>query len=104
MGERDAAALRNYHEATKHSLASLRRDPHALDWASMPRPFKVYPELPALPLPRDFETSTRPALASIADPGTADAPATPDLRTLARLLYFSAGILRHRTYPGGEIY
>ncbi len=103
MGREDAAALREYHDATKHSLTSLRRDRHGLDWPSMPRPFKVYPDLAAIPLPRDFETSIRPALASIAGAG-GSAAARLDLATLARLLYFSAGVLRRRTYPGGEIY
>jgi hypothetical protein len=103
MADDDGAALRAYHEQTKHSLASLRRDPHALDWDTMPRPFKVYPDLAPIPLPRDVEASSRPALASLADASGAG-DAALDVRLLARLLYFSAGVLRHRTYPGGEIF
>jgi SagB-type dehydrogenase family enzyme len=104
VGNRDLAAIRRYHEETKHSLESIRRSRHSLDWEIMPRPFKVYPELAPLPLTRDFVTSTRPALAAIADPG-AGAPDVPvDRAALARLLYFSAGVLRRKTYPGGEIY
>ena len=41
------------------------------------------------------------------DPGapiTTAVPPTLDLPRLARLLYFSAGVLRRRAYPGGEIY
>jgi len=30
-----------YHEATKHSYASIRTNPHFLDWANQPMPFKV---------------------------------------------------------------
>src|SRR5207237_1821892 len=70
-----------------------------------PRPFKVYPSLDPIPLPRDFTSSTRSALESIADPG--DRPGTApalDRHALAHLLYFSAGIIRRRAYPGGEIF
>src|SRR5579883_2941331 len=89
MPNRDTAALRAYHEATSHSVARLRQDPHWLDWAIMPRPFKVYPTLEPIPLPRDVTTARPSAL---------------DRAALARLLYFSAGVLRRRTYPGGEIF
>jgi len=71
MGNADAAGARRYHERTKHSFQSVRASPHFLDWDIMPRPFKVYPDLEPISLPRDVTTSTRPALAAIADPGTA---------------------------------
>jgi SagB-type dehydrogenase family enzyme len=104
MGNRDTAALRAYHEGTKHSVERLHREPHHLDWEIMPRPFKVYPELEPIPLPRDFVSSARPALAAIADPG--DTPADPplDRTALARLLYFTGGVLRRRAWSGGEIH
>jgi SagB-type dehydrogenase family enzyme len=89
MPNRDTAALRAYHEATSHSVARLREDPHWLDWEIMPRPFKVYPTLEPIPLPRDVTTARAAAL---------------DRAALARLLYFSAGVLRRRRYPGGEIF
>ncbi len=100
----DVEAIRAYHEQTKHSVARLRGDPHALDWASMPRPFKVYVDLEPLPLPRDFASSTWPALAAIADAGRATGGLPVDRRALAHLLYFSAGVLRRRTHPGGEVF
>jgi SagB-type dehydrogenase family enzyme len=100
----DVDAIRSYHEQTKHSPARLRSDPHALDWANMPRPFKVYPDLEPLALPRDFASSTWPALAAIADAGRAADGLPLDRRALAHLLYFSAGVLRRRTYPGGEVF
>ncbi|HJQ82936.1 MAG TPA: SagB family peptide dehydrogenase, partial [Candidatus Binatia bacterium] len=104
MSNRDTAAIRAYHDGTKHSVDSVYRRPHQLDWAIMPRPFKVYPELPAIALPRDFTTSARPVLGVVADPGaaTGDGPRL-DRAALARLLFFSAGVLRRKTYPGGEI-
>jgi SagB-type dehydrogenase family enzyme len=105
MTNRDVDAARAYHDATKHSYASVYGQRHQLDWDVMPRPFKVYPDLPALPLPRDFTTSTRPVLAALADPGAAAAPGPAlDRTALARLLFFSAGILRKRTHAGGETY
>src|SRR5262249_41343267 len=99
----DPEGIRSYHEQTKHSPARLHSDPHVLDWAIMPRPFKVYPDLEPLPLPRDVAASARPALAALLDAGPAsDGPL--DRAALARLLYFSAGVLRRRAYPGGEIF
>jgi SagB-type dehydrogenase family enzyme len=103
MGD-DREAIIVYHEQTKHSQASLHRDPHSLDWANMPRPFKVYVDLDPIPLPQDLASSARPALAAIADRGRASGAAPLDLRALAHLLYFSAGVLRRRPYPGGEIF
>jgi SagB-type dehydrogenase family enzyme len=98
-------ALRDYHERTKHSFESVHRQPHYLDWEIMPRPFKVYPDLEALPLSRDFTTSTRPVFGALADTGTASADGAPlDRAALARLLFFSAGVLRHKKYPAGEIF
>ena len=100
-----ARAILEYHEATKHSYDSVHRGQHQLDWENMPRPFKVYPNLPGLPLPRDFTSSTRPALAAVADPGAATgAGPTLDRQRLAHLLYFTAGVLRRRTFPGGEVF
>ena len=105
MSNRDVGDILGYHEATKHSVESVYRKSHHLDWEIMPRPFKVYTDLEPIPLPRDFTTSTRPALSAIADPGTAAGNGPPlDRRALARLLYFSAGIVRRRKYAGGEIY
>src|SRR5256886_6600157 len=105
MGNADPAAVRAYHERTKHSFESVRATRHFLDWDIMPRPFRVYPELEPMALPRDFTSSTRPALASIADAGAvAGTGPSLDRTALARLFYFSAGVLRRSTYPGGEIF
>ncbi len=105
MSRNDPAALRAYHEATSHSLARLRNDPHVLDWANMPQPFKIYPELAPRPLPADIGTGPAPALEAIAGVGACAAGDRElDQRALARLLHLSAGVLRHRTWPGGEIW
>jgi peptidyl-prolyl cis-trans isomerase SurA len=51
---------------TKHSYTSVRGSPHFLDWENKPLPYKIYPELPAIALPRDLALSQMPALAAIA--------------------------------------
>ena len=91
-----------YHQRTKHSPASVRANRHMLDWAIQPLPFKIYEDVPSLPLPRDLGASAMPALQAIAAPAGGEV-ATPDLRQLARLLHFSAGIIRRKEYPGGEV-
>jgi SagB-type dehydrogenase family enzyme len=95
--------LADYHDRTKHSLASVRAGAHALDWDNQPIPFKIYPALDPIPLPTDLPGSQRLALDAIG--GSASATPRPvDVRTLAHVLYFSVGVLRKRTYPGGEIF
>src|SRR5256885_1699856 len=105
MDNHDLAEIWAYHDGTKHSVESVYRSGHRLEWAIMPRPFKVYPDLEPIPLPRDFTSSTRPALTALADRGTAAGDgARLGRAALARLVYFSAGVLRRKTYAGGEIY
>ncbi|HWP66938.1 MAG TPA: SagB/ThcOx family dehydrogenase, partial [Candidatus Limnocylindria bacterium] len=101
-----AGTLRAYHERTKHSPTSVRRDPHVLDWDNQPRAFKVYVDLEPILLPTELPGSRMLALEAIGSAGTpaASAVAGLDLAGLARVLYFSAGVLRHKTYPGGEIF
>ena len=95
-------SLREYHDRTKHSLASVRAGAHALDWDNQPLPFKIYPDLQGIPLPTDLPGSQRPVLAALDEPATPARPLGVD--ALAHLLYFSAGVLRSRAYPGGSVY
>src|SRR5205814_6827950 len=53
MNNREVQAAWNYHDGTKHSYWSIRNRPHFLDWANRPLPFKIYPKIEPLPLPRD---------------------------------------------------
>ncbi len=95
-----------YHDATKHSYASIRTNPHFLDFANQPLPFKVYPALEPSRLPSEVRQTGIAALSAIAESVPAQPPAranaAPDLEALAQLLHLSAGITRHRKYPGGE--
>jgi SagB-type dehydrogenase family enzyme len=81
------AAARVFHEATKHSFASIRRRGHFLDWDNQPHPFKVYDGLPKVPLGED-----------------APAPGSLDLTTVAWLLRHGAGVVRTRTRPDQAIH
>jgi SagB-type dehydrogenase family enzyme len=98
----DGSAARAYHERTKHSPVSVRSSRHTLDWENQPLPFKIYPGLEPIPLPRELPPITIAALDAIA---ALEAPVTgdrvPDLVTLTQVLYYSAGIVRRRSYPGG---
>lgn len=103
MANSDIQAGCDYHNATKHSRSSVRTNPHSLDWANQPLPFKIYPKLDLIPLPRELREIGVPALRAVAEVAKCD-NARPDLQTLSELLYFSAGVTRRRTFPGGEIY
>jgi SagB-type dehydrogenase family enzyme len=71
-----AFVLRTYHDATKHSPASIYGGGHGLDWSNRPRSYKRYTTLPPMPPPED----------------------------LARLCLYSNGILRWRHGASGERY
>src|SRR5437016_11348718 len=81
-----------------HSAQSVRTGGHGLDWAIKPEPFKIYPGLPVVALPRDFSVPDRDALAAIS--GGPSATARLDLERLAALLFFSAGVTKRQVYPG----
>ena len=105
MANQDPEATWLYHNATKHSNWSVRTNSHRMDWANQPLPFKIYPGLEPLPLPREWPPTGKPALAAIAPAAAAPhQEVVPDLKTLASILHFSAGITKRKTYPGGEIF
>src|SRR5436309_7642089 len=101
---RNSEAAWANHEATKHSYPRIRANPHVLDWANQPLPFKIYPTLDRLRLPGEVRPSGIAALSAIAKSIPAETVAVPDLGPVAQLLYLSAGITRQRKYPSGEIY
>lgn len=101
----DVDAAWAYHNGTKHSLESIRRNPHFLDWDNQPLAFKIYTDADQAPLPRDWPPVSMAALQAIAtvlpEPHT---DVWPDLTTLATVLYLSGGVTKRRTYPGGAVY
>jgi SagB-type dehydrogenase family enzyme len=91
---------RRFHDATAHSPDSVRRGGHVLDWDNKPFPFKVYIDLPAVPLPREIDALATPALAAVASDGPPPA-ARLTLGALTSLLYHTAGVTKRKEYPGG---
>src|SRR2546421_2346049 len=69
---RNSEAAWAYHEATKHSYLSIRTNPHFLDWANQPLPFKIYPTLGRLRLPGEVGSSGIATLSAIAESVPAD--------------------------------
>jgi SagB-type dehydrogenase family enzyme len=105
MMNHEVQATWKYHDDTKHSYWSIRNNPHFLDWANRPLPFKIYPNIEPLPLPRDIAQTGVTALSAISQPATsARADSVLGLQDLTRILHFSAGITKQRKHPGGEIY
>lgn len=93
-----------YHDETKHSYQSVRSLPHYLDWSNQPLPFKIYPDSEPIPLSRKWEQAEISALSAVSSAGVDKGDeSTLDLDRLTRLLYFSAGITKRKSYPGGEI-
>jgi SagB-type dehydrogenase family enzyme len=75
-----------------------------LDFANQPLPFKIYATLEPIRLPAEVRQTGVAALSAISEIVPPQTNAAPDLEAVAQLLYLSAGITRHRKYPGGEIY
>src|SRR5262245_23323735 len=102
---RDVSHAWAYHNATKHSEWSIRSNPHYLDWANQPVSLKIYTTVEPIPLPREADQTGISALSAVASTGSVpDVEGIPTLKDLARILYFSAGITKKRSYSGGEIY
>src|SRR5438094_761481 len=95
-----APVARRYHALTAHTPDSVRAGGHTLDWDNKPFPFKVYTDIEGLPLPREVDVLATPALAAVAGEGPAP-PRALTLGVLTSLLYYTAGVTRQKSYPGG---
>ncbi len=89
---------REYHESTKHSVESLRRSWHALDWANMPDPFRHYEGVPVLDLPADPPAPEIPAL-EVLQGASGVTPAGDGPAFLSQLLFYSAAISASKRVP-----
>ena len=103
MSNRDTEAALRYHEQTKHSPYSVRNDAHYLDWSIQPRPFKLYESLDPIQLPRDILGTDSSLLSLLPRMQPQETRSRPRLEDVAQLLFFSAGITKKKSYPGGEI-
>src|SRR5580698_11445036 len=96
-----AMTWREYHEATKHSVESLRRARHVLDWTNMPDPFRHYKGVPVVDLPADPSPLVIGALNVLeGERGSNDSSDWLDF--LSRLLFHSAAISASKQTPSGE--
>ena len=86
-----AVTWREYHEATKHTVESLRRAPQLLDWENMPDPFRHYEGAPVVDLPADPPAPEMPAL-EVLGGGSGFTPAGEGATFLSQLLFYSAAI------------
>src|SRR6202521_4420022 len=95
---------REYHESTKHSVESLRREPHVLDWATMPDPFRHYEGVPVLDLPADPPVPEISALA-VLEGKTGITLARDCAEFLSQLMFYSASIsASKRVSSTGAVY
>ena len=100
---RSTESARRYHRETAHSPRSVRESGHRLDWDIKPSPFKIYPDLAPIRLTPDVPALGLDTLATLS--GAAAPERRLDLDALAGLLFYSAGVTRRKTYPGGgEVY
>ncbi len=105
MSNSDVKQAWAYHDQTKHSERSVRDNAYGLDFANQPLPFKIYESLEPINLPRETEQTGITALAALSEQyEPAAGESVPRLKDLARILYFSAGITKRKTYPGGQMF
>jgi SagB-type dehydrogenase family enzyme len=96
---------KEYHEKTKHSEISIQLSRHYLDWNNKPLPFKVYSTLPSISLPKEFPQPTKGALDCIGSTQTTrDKTVVLDIKNLAEILFFAAGITRVLELDYGTFY
>ncbi|MGH7310081.1 MAG: SagB/ThcOx family dehydrogenase [Candidatus Rokuibacteriota bacterium] len=96
----DVGIARRFHDVTSHTPHSMRTSTHTLDWDIKPFPFKIYPALPAVPLPREIAPIAVDTLAAL-EPGTCPPASRMTLEHLTTVLYLAAGVTKKKTYPGG---
>jgi SagB-type dehydrogenase family enzyme len=89
---------REYHESTAHTVESLRRSQHVLDWVNMPDPFRHYEGVPVLDLSADPPSPEAPALDVLQGSSNAT-PARDGPAFLSQLLFYSASISASKLVP-----
>jgi SagB-type dehydrogenase family enzyme len=76
---------------------------HYLDWDNRPSPFKIYKNLPSIPLLHNFLNPPQDALKSIRGEDSINQGRQVDLQNLSEVLFFSAGLARRMRF-GNEIH
>jgi SagB-type dehydrogenase family enzyme len=93
-----AMTWQDYHEATKHSVESLRRERQVLDWANMPDPFRHYEGAPVLDLPADPSAPEIPSL-DVLQGNSGTTPVGDGPAFLSQLLFYCAAISAAKRVP-----
>jgi hypothetical protein len=95
---------REYHQLTKHSVESLRRTQHYLDWTNLPNPFRHYEGVPVLDLPADPPAPKISALEVLAGK-SGNTLARDGAEFLSQLMFYSASISASKRVPStGAVY
>lgn len=105
MNNRKIETARNYHEETKHTVARLQANRHGLDWDNEPLPFKIYPDLEPIVLPKDLPSSGKTIFEALAQVDSNPQPnSLASLNDLAYILYYTAGITKKMDTPARKLF
>lgn len=95
-GVNNPGPVETFHDSTRHGEAPAHPERlvsfRPLDPANRPNPFKVYPDLEPVPLPREILPSSVPARLVLS--GRRGPPRQLDDRLLGTLLFLAAGVTR----------
>ena len=95
MSNQDTTSAMVYHESTKLNYINLDNKPSL---------YKSYPSGPVIKLPSDLSYPEGSTLAALEPPNVGGGGAL-DLKTLAQLLFLSAGVIRKANVPSaGEVH
>ncbi|HEX4642122.1 MAG TPA: SagB/ThcOx family dehydrogenase, partial [Candidatus Acidoferrales bacterium] len=108
----DTQRLFSYHQGTKHTYHSVRRNARYLDWRNQPDPFRRYEGVPEILLPRapGFpDVGIFAAIAGLSDekPGEKEGVAAHrdelslDPQWISRMLWHSMAVSAWKLAPGG---
>ena len=104
MKNYEVEATWHYHNGTKHPNGMLLNRFHVYHPSHRPTPYKIYNNVPQINLPIEKNSIGVSALDAISTITDTKENTIPDLDTLSRILYFSAGITKKIKFEGlGEM-
>ena len=104
MRNYEVEAAWHYHNGTKHPNGMLLNRFHMYHPSQRPTPYKIYKNVPQIILPIEKNSIGVSTLYSISTNLDIKDETVPDLQTLSRILYFSAGITKKIKFQGlGEM-